>query len=120
MPSRQAKLQEDTAFRLMRLLQDNPKLSQRELSQALGLSLGGVNYCLKALVDKGWVKMRNFQNNPNKRAYAYLLTPQGVIEKARLTARFLKRKMEEYEALKREIAGLRREIGKIPKRDSGV
>ena len=118
MPSRQAKLQEDTAFRLMRLLQDNPKMSQRELAQALGLSLGGVNYCLKALMDKGWMKMRNFQNNPHKREYAYLLTPKGLAQKAGLTARFLKRKMEEYEELKAEIEGLRQEIGNTPKRGS--
>ena len=120
MPSRQARLQEDTAFRVMRLLEANPNLSQRELARALGVSLGGVNYCLKALVEKGWVKMRNFQNNPHKNEYAYLLTPKGIAQKAGLTARFLKRKMKEYEELKREIEGLRREIGNTPKRDSGV
>ena len=109
MPSRQAKLQEDTAFRVMRLLEVNPKISQRELAQALGVSLGGVNYCLKALMEKGWVKMRNFQNNPHKHEYAYLLTSKGVAEKAGLMARFLKRKIKEYEALKKEIAGLKRE-----------
>jgi EPS-associated MarR family transcriptional regulator len=117
--SRQAKLQEDTVFRVMRLLQDNPKMSQRELAQALGLSLGGVNYCLQALVDKGWVKMRNFQSNPNKRWYAYLLTPEGIAEKAGLTARFLKRKMKEYEDLKREIEGLKRESSEVPGNENG-
>lgn len=112
MTSRQAKLQEDTDFRVLRLLEDNPNMSQRDMAKALGLSLGGVNYCLNALMDKGWVKMRNFQNNPNKREYAYLLTPKGLKEKAGLTARFLKRKMKEYEELKREIEGLKREVGK--------
>jgi len=111
MSSRQARLQEDTSFRLMRLLEDNPKLSQRELAKALGISFGGLNYCLNALKDKGWVKMHNFSQSKNKLGYAYLLTPTGVAEKAALTGRFLKRKMEEYEALKAEIAALRSDIG---------
>lgn len=112
-PSRQARLQEDTAFRVMRLLQDNPDLTQRELAQALGVSVGALNYCLKALIDKGWVKMHNFSQSKNKFGYVYLLTPRGVAEKAALTGRFLKRKLGEYDALKAEIAVLRREVGEV-------
>ena len=106
MTSRQAKLQEDTNFRLMKLLQDQPDLSQRELAKALGISFGGLNYCLNALKDKGWVKMQNFSQSKNKLGYVYLLTPTGIAEKAALTGSFLKRKMDEYEALKAEIAAL--------------
>jgi EPS-associated MarR family transcriptional regulator len=109
MPSRQIKLQEDTNFRVLRLLQDNPNITQRELAKALGISLGGLNYCLRALLDKGWVKVHNFQRSERKLAYAYLLTPAGIAQKAALTGRFLKRKMEEYEALKAEIESLRHE-----------
>ena len=98
--------QEDTAFRVMRLLQVNPDLTQRELAQELGVSVGGLNYCLKALIDKGWVKMQNFSQSKNKFGYVYILTPTGMAEKAELTSRFLKRKMSEYEALKTEIDAL--------------
>ena len=106
MTSRQAKLQEDTHFRIMRLLQEDPDLTQRELADKLGMSVGGLNYCLKALIDKGFVKVQNFQNSKNKFKYVYLLTPQGIAEKVALTSRFLKRKMEEYEALKGEMEAL--------------
>ncbi len=109
MTSRQAKLQEDTYFRVMRLLQENPDLTQRELAQKLGVSVGGLNYCLKALMEKGLVKMQNFQQSKNKFGYVYVLTPRGISEKAALTNRFLKRKMEEYEALKAEIEALRKD-----------
>ena len=112
MLSRQAQLQKDTHYRLMRLLHDNPTLSQRAMARALGISFGGVNYCLNALMDKGLVKVNNFSQNQNKFSYAYLLTPQGVAEKAALTGSFLKRKMDEYEALKAEISALNAEIGK--------
>jgi EPS-associated MarR family transcriptional regulator len=112
MISRRAKLQEDTNFRLMQLLQDNPHLSQREMAKALGISFGGINYCLNALVDKGLVKIHNFNQNQNKFGYAYLLTPSGMSEKAALTARFLKRKMDEYESLQAEIKALKMEIEK--------
>ena len=111
MTSRQAQIQEDTYFRVMRILQENPDLTQRELAEQLGVSVGGLNYCLKALMDKGWVKMQNFQNSKNKFKYVYLLTPQGIAEKVALTSRFLKRKMEEYDALKVEIAALKVEVG---------
>jgi EPS-associated MarR family transcriptional regulator len=110
MTSRQAKLQEDTYFRVMRLLQDNPDLTQRELAEKLGISVGGLNYCLKALMEKGLVKMKNFANSKNKFGYVYVLTPTGMVEKAAITHRFLQRKMDEYEALKAEIEALKREI----------
>ncbi len=109
MASRQAKLQEDTYFRVMRLLQENPDLTQRELAQKLGVSVGGLNYCLKALMEKGLVKMQNFQQSKNKFGYVYVLTPRGIAEKAALTNRFLRRKMEEYEALKAEIEALKKD-----------
>lgn len=84
-------------------------MTQRELARALGISLGGLNYCLQALLDKGWVKIHNFQSSKRKLAYAYLLTPAGIAEKAALTGRFLKRKMEEYEQLRAEIKSLQQE-----------
>ena len=111
MTSRQAKLQEDTYFRVMRLLQENPDLTQRELAQKLGVSVGGLNYCLKALMQKGLVKMQNFQQSKNKFGYVYLLTPKGMAERAALTNQFLKRKMEEYDALKAEIELLKEDTG---------
>ena len=111
MTSRQAKLQEDTYFRVMRILQENPDLTQRELAEKLGISVGGLNYCLKALMEKGLVKMKNFANSKNKFGYVYVLTPTGVAEKAAITHRFLQRKMDEYEALKAEIEALRSEAG---------
>ena len=110
MTSRQAQIQEDTYFRVMRILQENPDLTQRELAEKLGVSVGGLNYCLKALMDKGWVKMQNFQNSKNKFKYIYLLTPMGIAEKVALTNRFLSRKMKEYEALKLEIEALKSEV----------
>ena len=110
MTSRRAKLQEDTNFRLMQMLHDNPHISQREMAKALGISFGGINYCLNALIAKGLVKIHNFSQNQNKFGYAYLLTPTGISEKAVLTGRFLKRKLQEYEALKAEIKVLRLEI----------
>lgn len=96
-------------FRVLRLLESNPHLTQRELSKSLGVSLGGVNYCLNALVAKGSVKIQNFKNNKNKWVYAYLLTPQGMAEKTALTGVFLKRKMQEYQTLKEEIEALSNE-----------
>jgi EPS-associated MarR family transcriptional regulator len=110
MTSRQARLQEDTYFRVMRILQENPDLTQRELAEQLGISVGGLNYCLKALMEKGLVKMNNFANSKNKFGYVYVLTPSGIAEKAALTRRFLQRKMSEYEALKLEIEALKSEV----------
>ena len=94
------------AFRVMRLLEKTPDLTQRELADRLGISLGGVNYCLKALIEKGFVMMKNFSNSKNKFGYVYVITPRGLTERAALTQRFLKRKMGEYEALKAEIDAL--------------
>ena len=100
------KLQEDTHFRVLALLEKNPDVSQRDLAKVLGISLGGVNYSLRALVEKGMVKAQNFSSSDKKLAYAYFLTPRGLAEKSLLTACFLKRKMDEYEALKVEIESL--------------
>ena len=94
----------------LRLLATNPDMTQRELAKALGVSLGAANYCLKALVEKGWVKLENFQKNPHKLGYLYLLTPMGIAAKTALTATFLKRKLEEYETLKAEIQQLKIEV----------
>lgn len=112
MTSRQAKLQEDTYFRVMRLLQDNPDMTQRELAEKLGVSVGALNYCLKALIGKGWVKMQNFGQSKNKFGYVYMLTPGGISQKAAITSQFLKRKLEEYDALKAEITALQSELGR--------
>ena len=101
--SRQARLQEDTSFRVMRILEENPDLTQRELAGQVGMSLGGFNYCIKALIEKGYVKAENFQNSKNKFKYVYVLTPSRIAQKVALTGRFLHRKLEEYEALKKEI-----------------
>lgn len=105
---------EDSLFRVLRLLQEKPETTQREIAEALGISLGGVNYCLRALASKGLVKIKNFRNSNNKMGYTYLLTPKGISEKTALTTRFLKRKMEEYEALKAEIEALKLEICERP------
>ena len=94
----------------MRLLEVNPHLSQRQLADALGVSLGKTNYCLKALLGKGFIKMQSFKKSQNKLAYAYLLTPTGITEKAGLTVRFLVRKVAEYESLTLEIEALKSEM----------
>ncbi|KGK99992.1 MarR family EPS-associated transcriptional regulator [Thalassobacter sp. 16PALIMAR09] len=110
MTSMRTKLQEDTHFRVLRLLQENPEMSQRELAEAVGVSVGGIHYVLKALIDKGLVKLGNFSAAEDKRRYAYVLTPKGIARKAALTRAFLVRKMEEYEALKEEIDALQVEL----------
>jgi EPS-associated MarR family transcriptional regulator len=110
MTSTRSKLQEDTHFRVLRLLQDNPEMSQRELAEAVGVSVGGMHYVLNALIDKGLVKLGNFTAAEDKRRYAYILTPKGIAKKAALTQAFLVRKMEEYEALREEIEGLASEL----------
>ena len=92
-------------FDVLRKIQNKPKSTQRELAEELGFSLGKLNYCLKALQAKGLVKMKNFEKNPNKINYIYVLTPRGIAEKAKLTINFMKRKMKEYDELKREIEG---------------
>ncbi len=111
MSSQRGKIQEDVHFRILRLLQDNSEMSQRDLAEAVGISTGGVHYVLNALVEKGLVKLGNFTAAEDKRRYAYVLTPKGIAEKAALTSSFLKRKMDEYEALKEEIETLRRDLG---------
>ena len=112
--TRQQQLQEDTHFRVLSLLETQPDLNQREMAKALGVSLGGINYCLRALVAKGLIKMHNFQANDNKLGYAYLLTPQGMAEKLYLTAHFLQRKQQEYLALKAEIEALQKTMAENP------
>ena len=102
-------LDEATHYSLLKTLEENPGLSQRELAKQLGVSLGKVNYCLNKLIEKGSLKINNFRNSQNKMAYAYLLTPQGIELKARMTVQFLKRKMQEYERLRAEIEALQRE-----------
>jgi len=96
-------LSEEIHLQVLRIIESNPEITQRELAESLGVSLGKTNYCLKALIDKGWLKANNFKNSNNKLAYAYVLTPTGIEEKANITARFLKRKLWEFEALKEEI-----------------
>lgn len=103
-------LNDEMRFKLMRLLDANPGLSQRDVARELGISLGKANYCLRALMEKGWVKTTNFKNSHNKAAYMYLLTPRGLESKANLTLRFLKIKTREYEALRAEIEEIRREV----------
>tara|TARA_Y100001935_G_C16885376_1_gene304543 strand:+ start:229 stop:534 length:306 start_codon:yes stop_codon:yes gene_type:complete len=89
---------------ILRKIQKNPEVSQREMAEDLGFSLGKLNYCLKALKEKGLIKIENFKKNPNKINYFYILTPKGIQEKTRLTLNFMKRKMDEYEQLKKEIS----------------
>ena len=110
---------EEIDLQLLRQLESEPHLNQRGLADHLGLSLGKANYCLQALVRKGLVKIRNFRRSDNKLAYAYLLTPSGVQEKARLTVAFLKRKQQEYEQLQVEIARLKAEVASL-ERKSGA
>lgn len=102
-------LTDEVRYKLLKLLEPNPKLSQREVARELGVSLGKVNYCLRALIGKGWIKAVNFKNSRNKSAYMYMLTPRGLEQKAHLTLRFLGLKMAEYEKLRVEIAQMRRE-----------
>ena len=103
-------LDDGLRYRLLTLLQQNPHLSQRAIAQSLGISLGKVNYCLKALISKGWVKALEFCRDGNKKAYAYILTPEGLEEKATVTLRFLKRKVREYEHIQEEIERLKEEV----------
>ena len=104
-------LDENTRYRLLKLLQANPEMSQRQLAGELGVSVGKVNFCVRALLDKGLLKMRNFRDSQNKLAYAYYLTPKGARAKIRATTGFLKKRLAEYEGLQREIEELRREVG---------
>lgn len=108
-------MQDEVRYKLLKILETNPEATQRELAEELGVSVGKINYCLTALIEKGLVKANNFKNNRNKRAYAYLLTPSGIEEKARITVRFLRKKIDEYEELKNEITRLQKEVDQQPK-----
>lgn len=101
---------QETHLKVLRHLEGNPNVTQRELAAALGISLGKANYCLKALINKGLIKAKNFKNSINKRAYLYILTPKGIDAKARISMNFLKRKIEEYEVLSQEIEQLKAEL----------
>jgi len=105
-----ADFQEEIQFKVLRRLHQTPQVSQRILAKELGISLGSINFCFQALVEKGCIKMQNFSQSKNKLRYAYLLTPQGMTEKSKLTAEFMKRKLAEYEALQLEIEVLKYEI----------
>lgn len=103
-------LDDEPQFQLLKLLHENPELSQREVAEALGISLGKTNYCVRALADRGWIKIVNFSRSGNKSAYLYKLTPRGIAQKARAARRFLKKKIEEHERLETEIQLLRQEV----------
>lgn len=122
MAGQRSKVQEDVRFRVLRLLHDNPELSQRDLAEAVGISNGSAHYLLSALLDKGLIKLGNFTAAQDKRRYAYILTPKGIAEKAAITKRFLERKIQEYDALKAEIEALRDELGDdvVPEKSSGA
>ena len=108
----------DVHFRVLHILEEEPDLTQRELADKLGVSLGSANYCLKALVEIGHIKAGNFSKNPDKSVYIYLLTPQGIAERVALTSCFLDRKMQEYEALKAEIESLHQDVQQAGKQDA--
>lgn len=112
-------MNDETHYRLLKLIESNSEMSQREMADAMGVSLGKINYCLRAAMEHGLVKIKNFRANPNKRAYAYYLTPRGVEEKTQVTARFFKRKMIEYQEIKAEIELLQLEL-KSAKRDGSL
>jgi EPS-associated MarR family transcriptional regulator len=102
-------LEEEIHYKILKALDENPKLSQRELAGKMNLSLGKINFCLNALMSKGWIKAQNFKNSRNKLAYLYILTPSGIEGKTRLTKSFLLQKMQEYDMLTKEIAQLQME-----------
>jgi MarR family transcriptional regulator, temperature-dependent positive regulator of motility len=104
---------DEVRYRILKLLETNPALSQREVARELGMSLGRANYCLRALIDKGWVKVANFKNSRNKSAYMYLLTPRGMERKAEVTVRFLQRKTHEYRELRAEIERIRADARRL-------
>ena len=112
-------MQDEVSYKLLKIIEEDPHLSQREIAARMGVSLGKANYCLKSLIKKGFIKARNFYNNNNKVGYVYMLTPSGVEEKISVTYRFLKRKMEEYEDIKAEIDSLKAETDEFKKPGSG-
>src|SRR5215471_4455006 len=103
-------LTDEMRYKLLKILEQNPNSSQREIARELGVSLGRVNYCLQALTRRGWVKAKNFSRSKNKAAYMYLLTPRGIEQKAAVTVRFLRAKTQEYESLRKEIDQIRKEV----------
>lgn len=109
-----AGFQEEIQFEVLRRLEQSPDLSQRILAKELGISLGSINFCFQALMEKGWIKMHNFSQSKHKLGYIYLLTPEGILEKSKLTAEFLRRKTAEYEALQAEIDTLKSEMASAP------
>ena len=111
MASRRKEHQEDAKLRLLQLISTNPQMTSRELAQKIGISNGSAYYLLISLIDKGFVKLENFKKSAQKTKYSYLLTPKGIREKAFITSRFLERKKQEYELLKKEITELEREVG---------
>ena len=112
-------LSDEYRYKILKRLEADPEISQRELAGELGISLGRVNFCVQALIEKGLIKAKNFRNSKNKKGYAYLLTPRGIEEKAKITVEFLKIKIAEHEALTKEIKNLREEAGKVPARQHG-
>lgn len=106
-------LDDETRYRLIKLIEKNPSISQRDLAKELGISLGKANYCIRALINVGWVKMSNFARAANKFGYAYTLTPKGIREKTLITIKFLKQKQDQYELLHGEILSLQREVAKL-------
>jgi len=106
-------LTEENRYQLLKLLEENPSLNQRELAKAMGISLGKTNYCLNALIERGLIKAANFKRSKTKMNYAYYLTPKGIEEKAQVTLRFLKRKQQEYELLVKELEELQNEAAQI-------
>ena len=108
-----ATLTAEVRYRLLKFLAEHPDASQRELARQLGVSVGKVNYCLKALIAKGFVKARNFRNSNHKAGYLYILTPQGIDEKINVTSSFLRRKLDEYDLLTKEIERLTREVSEL-------
>lgn len=110
MSGRREEMREEVRFRILRLLSDNPEMSTREIADAVGVSNGSAYYLVSALAEKGLVKLENFMSSEHKGRYAYVLTPKGLREKSQLTAKFLGRKLEEYEALKAEIEELKRDL----------
>ncbi len=115
MSSRRVIHQENNEFQILRQIEANPDVTQRQLSERLNISLGSVNYALNALIARGWVKLNNFQNSDNKLGYVYLLTPEGATQKAMIAKRFWLRKLQEYELLKEELQSLSEELGEKPK-----
>ncbi|MGD8926319.1 MAG: MarR family EPS-associated transcriptional regulator [Thioalkalispiraceae bacterium] len=111
-------INDELKYHLLKLLENDPNMSQRAISKKMGISLGKVNYCLHALIDKGIIKAKNFYKNKNKTAYTYFLTPKGMEEKAKITFRFLQAKLSEYEELKTEIEEIRKEASQLSDKTS--